>query len=75
MGLTIIAAISGESMVSVIVTLVIVGLVFFILDWAVTKIGIGEPFNKVIRVVLILAAALFVINALLSLVGHPFIRW
>lgn len=71
----ILAAISGEAMVSGIVTLIIVGLVFFILDWAVTKIGIGEPFNKVIRVILILAAALFVINALLSLVGHPLIRW
>lgn len=70
----IIAAISGEAMVSVIVTLIIVGLVFFILDWAVTKIGIGEPFNRVIRVILILAAALFVINALLTLVGHPLIR-
>lgn len=71
----IIAAISGESLVSVIVTLIIVGLVFFILDWAITKIGIGEPFNKVIRVVLILAAALFVINALLTLTGHPIVKW
>lgn len=69
------AAISGEALLDFIIWLVVAGIIYFILTWALSKIGVPEPFNKVIHVVLILAVALFLINALLSLAGHPLIRW
>lgn len=67
------AAISGQVVLTVVIWLVVAGLIYFILDWAITAIGIPEPFNKVARVILILAAVIIVINALLMLVGSPFI--
>lgn len=71
----IIAAISGEGLVGVIITLIVAGLIYWLLDWLITKVALPDPFAKVARVILIVAAVLFVINALLSLTGHPIVKW
>jgi hypothetical protein len=55
--------------------LIIAGVIWGVVEWAVKKIGVPEPFNWIIRVVIVLAAALICINALLSLTGHPLIAW
>lgn len=69
------AAISGSTLLSIFVQLVIAGLIFWVLSWAIEKIGVPEPFNKILKVVLILIAVIIVINALLSLTGNSFIRF
>lgn len=69
------AVISGEAVVWLVIQLLIFGLVFWVLDWAVAQIGPPAPIAKVIRVVLILAIAIVLINALLNLGGHAFIVW
>lgn len=51
------------------IQLVIVGLIMWVIWWALGAIGVPEPFNKVIRVILILVVALYLINVLLSLSG------
>lgn len=56
---------------SVLITLVIVGLIFWVLWWFLGYVNPPEPFNKVCRVILGLAALIFVVNILLSLIGHP----
>jgi len=60
-----------NSLVSFVVYLVIIGLIFWVIWWFVGYVGVPEPFNKVIRVVLGLFALIIVVGLLLSLVGHP----
>ena len=57
------------------VILVIGALIFWLILWFVRYVGIPEPFNKVIRVVVGLVALIFLINFLLSIIGRDFIRW
>ena len=70
-----IAAISGESLVWVIVQIIVAALIYWVLSWGIAKAGVPEPFNKVLTVILVLLVCLFLINALLSLGGHPLIHW
>ena len=66
-------SVSIDSLVQMVVYLVIVGLIFWLVWWFIGYVGIPEPFNKVIRVVLGLAALLILVSFLLGLTGHPFI--
>ncbi len=67
--------ISGSALLSIIVQLVIAGLIFWLLWWFLSFVGVPEPFNKVIRAVIGLVAVLFLINLLLGLGGTPLVRW
>jgi hypothetical protein len=69
------AAISGDAVVNAIVWLIIAGVIYWLVNWAIAKIGVPEPFNKVLQVVIVLAVVILLINALLTLVGHPMIDW
>ena len=72
---TLFAVISGQSLVWVVVQIVIAAVIFWILNWGIAQIGVPEPFNKVLKVILVLLVCLFLINALLSIGGHPLIAW
>ena len=69
------AAVSGEGLLSLLVTLIIVGLICYLLWWFVGYIGLPAPFDKVARVIVALIALIFLLNVLLSMMGTPFIRW
>jgi hypothetical protein len=69
------ASMSVGGLLNFVVYLVVVGLIFWCIWWFIGYVGVPEPFNKVIRVVLGLFALIIVINLLLGLVGTPFIRW
>lgn len=69
-----IAAITIGTLVEAIVWLIVAGLIFYLLNWALTACGTPEPFLQIGKVIIILAAVVLVINALLLLVGQPFIR-
>lgn len=75
LALPFLAAISGSGLLSLLVQLIIVALIFWVIMWGLSQIGIPEPFNKVIRVILVVVACIIVINALLSLTGSGFIHW
>ena len=61
--------ISLSALITAVIVLIVVGLIFGILWWALGACGVPEPFNKVARVVLVLAAALVCVAVLLSLIG------
>lgn len=61
--------ISLQGAIHAIVLLIVAGLIFFLLNWLIDYCGIPDPFNKVARVVLAVAAVLICIAALLSLAG------
>jgi hypothetical protein len=65
--------ISGAGFISIVVWVIVVGLVFYLLWWLVGYLGLPEPFNKVARVILAVAAVIFLINLLMGLTGHPLI--
>lgn len=69
------AVISGQAIISLVITIVIAGLIYWVLDWALTKFALPEPFAKIARVLLVLMAVVFIVNALLSMNGHGFISW
>ncbi len=61
--------ISLGSAVSVIVTLIVAGLIFWLLLWLIDYCGIPDPFNKVAKIILAILAVLVIIGILLSLVN------
>ena len=62
-------------MVSAIIWVIVLGIVFWLLWWLVNYVGLPEPFAKVARVILAVAAVIVLINCLLTLAGHPLVRW
>lgn len=53
-----------SGILSLIVTIVIVGLIFWLVWWFLAQVGLPEPFNKVATVLLALAAIVFLIGIL-----------
>ncbi len=51
--------------------LIIVGLIYVVVDWALSKMGLPDIINKVLTWALIAFVAIFIINIILTLVGHP----
>lgn len=67
------AAINTSTLLWAFIWVVIAGLIFWIGNWAIAYIGIGEPFNKILKVFLVLIAVVMIINALMTIAGRPFI--
>lgn len=73
--MTLLAAISGQTLVMAVVWVIIAAVLFFLLNWAIGYVGIAEPFQKVAKVIVVILVLVILVNALLMLVGQPFIRW
>jgi hypothetical protein len=71
----IVAAISGESVVNAVIWIVVAALIYFVVMWGIEKIGIPEPFHKIAIALVVLMVVVLLVNALLTIAGHPFIRW
>jgi hypothetical protein len=67
--------ISGSGLIGLLVYFIVAGLIFWLLWWLISYVGLPEPFNKVARVVLAVVAVIFIINLLLSVSGHQFVNW
>jgi hypothetical protein len=63
-----------DGLLGFLVYIIIIGLIFYAIWWFIGYVGVPEPFNKVIRVVVGLVALLIVINLLLGLAGTPLFR-
>lgn len=51
------------------ILLIVVGVIFWLLWWLIGYVGLPEPFNKVARVIMAVAAVIICIAILLSLAG------
>ncbi len=59
-----------------ILQLVIGALIAVVCWWGLDKIGLPEPFNKIIRVLLVVVIVIWLCNILLALSGNgPLIRY
>lgn len=61
-------------LVNLLVLCLVAGLIYWLVMWVVGQIGPPEPVAKIIRVLAAVILALVLINALLSLFGHPIVR-
>lgn len=61
--------ISLAAVVNFVLYIVVAGLIFWLLDWLIRYVGVPEPFAKVARIVLAVAAVFVLIYALLGLIG------
>lgn len=52
------------SLIALLITIIIYGIIFYVLWWALGAIGLPEPFAKIGLVVLVLASVLVVIGLL-----------
>ncbi len=53
---------------ALLISLVIWGLIFFIIYWGIGQIALPEPFNKVITVIVVLAVIIVIIGLLMGTV-------
>ena len=58
-----------DTLVSLVIYLVVVGLIFWLVMWFIGYVGVPEPFNKIIRVVVGLVMFLLILGVLMSLLG------
>lgn len=70
MGL-ILSTFSGPALLHKLLVLIVVGFVFYLLWFLISKIGLPEPFAKVTRALILIAAVIYLINFLLGLIGAP----
>ena len=61
--------ISISAVIMVVLYLVVVGVIFWLLNWLIDYCGVPDPFNKVARIILAVLAVFICIALLLSLVG------
>lgn len=69
------AVISGDTLISALVQLIIWGLILYLCWWGLGRIAPPEPFMKIGTVILVLLTVLVLINILLGIGGRPFIKW
>jgi uncharacterized membrane protein YuzA (DUF378 family) len=72
---TILAAISGQALLNAVIWIIVAAVIFWLVTWLIGYVGLPEPFAKVARVIVGIAAVLFLINALLTLAGKPLITF
>lgn len=66
-------AASAGGLINALIYLIIIGLALWVIWWLIGYIGLPEPFNKVVRVIVALIAVIIVVDILLGLAGHSFI--
>lgn len=54
------------SLLSIFVTLLILGLVFYVVVWLIDWIGVPEPFNKVLKAVIGIICVIYLLSLLLG---------
>jgi VIT1/CCC1 family predicted Fe2+/Mn2+ transporter len=70
------AAIGITDVLLFILLIIVAGLVYYIVEWAIVKCKTPEPFATIVRVAVVLLAAAVLISELLHLFGKPrLISW
>lgn len=68
-------AIMAQRILKFIITVIIIGAIYYLLAWAISATGLGDPFAKVARIGLIIVACFALINAILVACGKAWIDW
>jgi uncharacterized membrane protein YwzB len=63
-----------ESLIGLLVTIILVGIIFYVLFWGLQKIALPEPFNKVAMAILVLIVVVVLLGLLFGGVSVPMFR-
>lgn len=66
--MNLIAALTLDSTFNAVLTILVIGLVFYLIRWLIAYVGVPEPFAKIANIILAVAAVIILIKVLLSLV-------
>ena len=58
-----------QSLLMLVIYLLVIGLVFWLLDYVLQMLPIPDPFARIIRVILVVIAVIIVVMLLLNLIG------
>lgn len=62
-------------MIQSLIYLLIIGFALWVIIWAIDYMGAPQPFNKILKAIVVLVGVIFLINFLMGLTGHGgFIR-
>ena len=67
--------ITASTLLTLLISLVIAGLIFGLLWWFIGVCALPAPFDRVARVLIALVAVIYLIDVLMGIGGHPLIRW
>lgn len=74
--LILLAAIEGRKVVSAVLWVIGLGLICWLLWWLIDFCKTPEPFNRVAKVIVAVAAVVVLINLIMAVFGgEPFIKW
>lgn len=62
------------ALISLLIWAVVVGLILYIIWWAITQVPMPAPLNTVVRVIFVLVVCLIAISLLLQLLPAPPVR-
>lgn len=68
--------IATSGLLGLFLQLVVLGLIFYVLFWGLSKVNLPEPFNKILFVILVIIVVVVLVNILFGLSGNaPLIVW
>ncbi|MEO6588945.1 MAG: hypothetical protein ABIP06_06425 [Pyrinomonadaceae bacterium] len=62
------------SLISLLITVILLGLVFYVLWWALAKIALPAPFDKIAVVVLVLLVVVVLVSLVTGSISLPAFR-
>lgn len=65
------ASFSIGGLVGMLVWIIVIGLIFYLLWWLISYVGLPQPFDKIARIIIAVVAVIIIINFLLTLAGSP----
>jgi len=65
--ISLLAALSLEGLVPILIQLVVVGLVLYLLFWFIGYVGLPDPFAKIAKAIIALVGVIYLIQLLLAL--------
>jgi ABC-type multidrug transport system permease subunit len=61
-------------MLSLLISLVIAGLIVYVIFWGLGELRLPEPFNRIIKVIVVIAVVLYLINILMGFTGTGLLK-
>jgi hypothetical protein len=59
------------TIIQAVIWLLVFGALYLIINWGLQRLGLPDPFNKVLDWILIVSVVVCVVNVVLMVVGHP----
>ncbi len=69
------AVVVASDSTGTLINILIVALIFSLAFWVIGKMGVPEPINMILRVIVGIVALIWLLNLFGALGGHPFVLY